>query len=251
MALTVSSASHEAVRPDPSRPSARQLSAGGAADGPRLRVLQRACNGLSSTALSSHRHHPCSWPSSRSGRRVSSSANPGVPCGRTASLRATSGRLEHVRDVNRAHGACGWLYPPLARSVSCDRGPPSASSDSSVGSRRAAEGLHATPSSDGCAAPLAASGSGEHARDVLSTPSARLQVGSSRKAVVPRERRWLVAEWNGRAARAARGSRRRAGAAAGARHGRLQASQAPSRVPRNSYRPWGHQGPLGGAVGAL
>ena len=118
MALTVSSASHEAVRPDPSRPSARQLSAGGAADGPRLRVLQRACNGLSSTALSSHRHHPCSWPSSRSGRRVSSSANPGVPCGRTASLRATSGRLEHVRDVNRAHGACGWLYPPLARSRS-------------------------------------------------------------------------------------------------------------------------------------
>ena len=95
---------------------------------------------MSSTALSSHRYHPCSWPSSRSGRRVSSSANPGVPCGRTASLRATSGRLEHVRDVNRAHGACGWLYPPIARSVSCDRGPPSASSDSSVGSRRAAEG---------------------------------------------------------------------------------------------------------------
>ena len=29
------------------------------------------------------------------------------------------------------------------------------------------------------------------------------------KAVVPRERRWLVEEWNGRAARAARGSRRR------------------------------------------
>ena len=121
----------------------------------------------------------------------------------------------------------------------------------SARSRRAAEGPHATPSSDGCAAPLAASGSGEHARDVLSTPSARPEVESSRKAVVPRERRWLVAEWNGRAARAARGSRRRAGAAAGARHGRLQASQAPSGVPRNSYRPWGHQGPLGGAVGAL
>ena len=181
----------------------------------------------------------------------SSSAKAGVRCGRTESLRATSGRLEHVRDVNRAHGACGWLYPPIARSVSCDRGPPSASSDSSVGSRRAAEGPHATPSSDGCAAPLAASGSGEHARDALSTPSARPEVESSRKAVVPRERRWLVEEWNGRAARAARGSRRRAGAAAGARHGRLQASQAPSRVPRNSYRPWGHQGPLGGAVGAL
>ena len=188
LALTVSSASHEAVRPDPSRPSARQLSAGGAADGPRLRVLQRACNGLSSTALSSHRHHPCSWPSSRSGRRVSSSANPGVPCGCTASLRATSGRLEHVRDVNRAHGACGWLYPPIARSVSCDRGPPSASLDSSVGSRRAAEGPHATPSSDGCAAPLALSRcSGEHDHDVLSTPSAQLEAGSSDAAVVTRE----------------------------------------------------------------
>ena len=117
------------------------------------RPATRCRNGLSSTALSSHRHHPCSWPSSRSGRRVSSSAKAGVRCGRTASLRATSGRLEHVRDVNRAHGACGWLYPPIARSVSCDRGPPSASSDSSVGSRRAAEGPHATPSSDGCAAP--------------------------------------------------------------------------------------------------
>ena len=171
-------------------------------------------------------------------------------CGRTASLRAASGRLEHVRDVNRAHGACGWLYPPIARSVSCDRGPPSASSDSSVGSRRAAEGPHATPYSDGCAAPLATSGSGEHARDVLSTPSARPEVESSQKAVVPRERRWLVAEWNGRAARTARGSRRRAGAAAGARHGRLRASQAPSRVPRDSYRPWGHLGPLGRGVGA-
>ena len=187
----------------------------------------------------------------RSGRRVSSSAKAGVRCGRTASLRATSGRLEHVGDVNRAHGVCGWLYPPLARSVSCDRGPPSASSDSSVGSQRAAEGPHATPSSDGCAALLAASGSGEHVRDVLPTPSARPEVGSSRKAVVPRERRWLVAEWNGRAARAARGSRRRAGAAAGDRHGRLQARQAPFRVPRNSYRPWGHPEPLGGAVGAL
>ena len=40
---------------------------------------------------------------------------------------------------------------------------------------------------------LAASGSVEHASDVLSTPSARLQVGSAQKAVVPRERRWLVA----------------------------------------------------------
>ena len=159
---------------------------------------------MSSSALSSHRHHPCSWPSSRSGRRVSSSANPGVPCGRTASLRATSGRLEHVRDVNRAHGACGWLYPPLTRSVSCDRGPPSASSDSSVGSRRAAEGPHATPSSDDCAGPLAPSASGENVRDVLSATSARHEVGTSRRAVVTRERRWLVEEWNGWAVRRAR-----------------------------------------------
>eukprot|EP00966_Prymnesium_polylepis_P091486 2117607-Prymnesium_polylepis.2 len=47
------------------------------------------------------------------------------------------------------------------------------------------------PSSDGCAAPLAASGSGEHARDVLPTPSARLLAGSSDTAVVTREKRWL------------------------------------------------------------
>ena len=86
-------------------------------------------------------------------------------------------------------------------------------------------------------------------------PSTQLEAGSSDRAVVTRERRWLVAGWNDsgmtRTARAARAYRRRAGAAAGARHGRLRASQAPSRVPRNSYRPWGHPGPLGGAVGAL
>ena len=54
----------------------------------------------------------------------------------------------------------------------------------------------------------------------------------------------------GRTARTARASRRRAGAATGARHGRLRASQAPSGVPRNSYRPWGHLGPLGRGVAA-
>ena len=134
-------------------------SAGGAADEPRLCVLQRACNGLSSTALGSHRHHPCSWPSSRSGRRVSSSAKADVQCGRTASLRATSGRLEHVRDVNRAQGACGWLYPPRTRSVSCDRGPPSASSDSRRRLTTCSRGPSCDTICDGCAAPLATSGS--------------------------------------------------------------------------------------------
>ena len=43
----------------------------------------------------------------------------------------------------------------------------------------------------------ARSGSGEHVRDVLSTTLAQLEVGTSRRAVVTRERRWLVAEWNG------------------------------------------------------
>ena len=60
----------------------------------------------------------------------------------------------------------------------------------------------------------------------------------------------LLKSGMGRTARTARASRRRAGAAAGARHGRLRASQAPSRVPRNSYRPWGHLGPLGRGVAA-
>ena len=54
----------------------------------------------------------------------------------------------------------------------------------------------------------------------------------------------------GRTARTARASRRCAGAATGARHGRLRASKAPSRVPRISYRPWGHLGPLGRGVEA-
>ena len=63
--------------------------------------------------------------------------------------------------------------------------------------RHAPEGPRAAPSYDGCAASLAASGWGEHARDVLSTPTARLEVGSSVRAVMTRERRWLVAgvEW--------------------------------------------------------
>ena len=45
--------------------------------------------------------------------------------------------------------------------------------------------------------PCAPSASGEHVRDVLSATSARHEVGTSRRAVVTRERRWLVEEWNG------------------------------------------------------
>ena len=63
--------------------------------------------------------------------------------------------------------------------------------------RHAPEGPRAAPSYDGCAAPLAPSASGEHVRDVLSATSARHEVGTSRRAVVARERRWLVEEWNG------------------------------------------------------
>jgi hypothetical protein len=96
--------------------------------------------------------------------------------------------------------------------------------------RHAPEGPRSAPSRDGCAASLAASGWGEHACDVLSTPTARLEVGSSVRAVVTREQRWLVSEWNGRTARTARACTRRAGAAAGARYGRLWASQASSGV---------------------
>ena len=62
--------------------------------------------------------------------------------------------------------------------------------------RHAPEGPRAASSCDGCAAPLAPSCSGEHGHDVLSTPSARLEAGSSDRAVVTRERRWLVAGWN-------------------------------------------------------
>ena len=53
------------------------------------------------------------------------------------------------------------------------------------------EGPRAAPSCDGCAAPLALPGSGEHGPDVLSTPSAQLQAESSDRAVVTREKRWL------------------------------------------------------------
>ena len=60
----------------------------------------------------------------------------------------------------------------------------------------------------------------------------------------------LLKSGMGRAARTARASRRRAGAATGARHGRLRASQALSRVYRNSYYPWGHRGPLWEGMGA-
>ena len=62
--------------------------------------------------------------------------------------------------------------------------------------RHAPEGPRAASSCDGCAAPLAPPGWGEHGHDVLSTPSARLEAGSSDRAVVTRERRWLVAGWN-------------------------------------------------------
>ena len=57
--------------------------------------------------------------------------------------------------------------------------------------RHAPEGPRAALSCDGCAAPLALSGSGEHGHDVLSTLSAQLEAGSSGRAIVTRERRWL------------------------------------------------------------
>ena len=178
------------------------------------------------------------------------SARVGVPCGRTAPPKEESGRGEHVRDLDRRHLACCLLYPPLTSTVARDRGPPSCTQTFLAAVRHAPEGPRAARSCDGCAALLALSGSGEHGHAVLSTPSAQLEAGSSDRAVVTRERRWLVAEWNGRTARTARASMRRAGAATGARHGRLRASQAPSRVPRNSYRPLGHLGPLGRGVAA-
>ena len=160
------------------------------------------------------------------------SAKAGGPCGCTAPSPGESGRGEHVRDQYREPLASGKLYPPLTRTVARARGPPSITPTRLAAARHAPEGPRAAPSCDGCAASLAATGWGEHARDVLSTPTARLKVGSSVRAVVTRERRWLVAEWNGRTARTARASARRAGAAAGARHGRLRASQAPSSVAR-------------------
>ena len=162
------------------------------------------------------------------------SAKAGGPCGRTAPSPGESDRGEHVHDLHRERLASGKLYPPLTRTVARRRGPPSITPTRLAAARHAPEGHRAAPSCDGYAASLAPSGWGEHARDVLSTPTARLKVGSSVRAVVTRERRWLVAEWNGRTARtaSARASARRAGAAAGARHGRLRASQAPSSVAR-------------------
>ena len=89
------------------------------------------------------------------------------------------------------------LYPPLTSTVARDRGPPSCTQTCLAAARHAPEGPRTARSCDGCAAPLALSGSGEHGPDVLSTPSAQLQAESSDRAVVTRERRWLVAEWNG------------------------------------------------------
>ena len=71
------------------------------------------------------------------------------------------------------------------------RGPPSGTPTRLAAARHAPEGPRAARSCDGCAAPLALSGSGEHGHDVLSTPSAQLEAGSSDRAVVTRERRWL------------------------------------------------------------
>ena len=168
----------------------------------------------------------------RSQRLVSSSARADRPCGATAPVQEETGREEHVRDLDRRPLACCSLYPPLASTVARAGGPPSDTPTRLAAARHAPEGPRAAPSCDGLAAPLAPSGWGEHGRNVLSTPATRLEVGSSVRAVVMRERLWLVAEWNGRTARTARACRRRAGAAAGAHHGRLRASQAPSGVAR-------------------
>ena len=128
---------------------------------------------------------------------VSSSARVGGPCCRTGSFHQESDLLEQVRDLYRATLAFGKLNPPLTRSVARARWPPSGTPTRLTAARHAPEGPRAAPSYDGCAAPLAPSGSGEHVRDVLSATLARLEVGTSRRAVVTRERRWLVAEWNG------------------------------------------------------
>ena len=161
------------------------------------------------------------------------SAKAGGPCGRTAPSPGESAQGEHVHDLDHELLASGKLYPPLTRTVARARGPPSFTPTHLAAARHAPEGPRAAPSCDGCAASLASTGWGEHARDVLSTPTARLEAGSSVRAVVTREQRWLVSEWNGRTARTARACTRRAGAAAGARYGRLWASQAPSHVPRS------------------
>ena len=130
-------------------------------------------------------------------RLVSSSARADRPCGATAPVQEETGREEHVRDLYRRHLACCSLYPPLASTVARAGGPPSDTPTRLAAARHAPEGPRAAPYYDGLAAPLAPSGWGEHGRNVLSTPATRLEVGSSVRAVVMRERLWLVAEWNG------------------------------------------------------
>ena len=126
---------------------------------------------------------------------VSSSARADRPCGATAPVQEKTGRDEHVRDLDRRHLACCSLYPPLASTVARAGGPPSDTPTRLAAARHAPEGPRAAPSCDGLAAPLAPSGWGEHGRNVLSTPATRLEVGSSVRAVVTREQRWLAAEW--------------------------------------------------------
>ena len=121
----------------------------------------------------------------------SCSAKVGGPCGLTAPSHGESARGGHVRDLGRERLASGKLYLPLTRTVACARGPPSITPTRLAAARHAPEGPRAAPSCDGCAAPLALSDSGEHGPDVLSTPSAQLQAGSSDRAVATRERRWL------------------------------------------------------------
>ena len=125
------------------------------------------------------------------------SAKVGGPRGRTAPSPGESGRGEHVHDLDREPLASGKLYPPLTRTVARARGPPSFTPTRLAAARHAPEGPRAAPSCDSLAAPLAPSGWGEHGRNVLSTPATLLEVGSSVRAVVMRERLWLVAEWNG------------------------------------------------------
>ena len=102
------------------------------------------------------------------------SAKAGGPCGRTAPSPGESGQGEHVHDLDREPLASGKLYPPLTRTVARARGPPSITQTCLAAARHAPEGPRAASSCDGCAAPLALSGSGEHVHDVLSTPSAQL-----------------------------------------------------------------------------
>ena len=53
------------------------------------------------------------------------SAKAGGPCGRTAPSHGESGRVEHVCDLDREPLASGKLNPPLTRTSSRARGPPS------------------------------------------------------------------------------------------------------------------------------